>query len=77
MVQRDLLRLKYDRMQVERAEQNVVEAEYHVGCVRLAVRKSGYYTELACSEPEDCRRPSASGERAMNRKFYLGYFSYC
>ena len=47
VVQRDLLHLKYNRLQVEQARQNVVDAEFHVGCVRLAIRKSGHYATLA------------------------------
>ena len=42
VVQRDILRLKYNRLQVARAHQNILAAELHVGRVRLVVRKSGY-----------------------------------
>ena len=51
MVRRDLLRLKYNRLLFERAQQNVAEAETYVGRVRLAIRKSGHYVMLArCSD---------------------------
>jgi len=43
VVQRDMLRLEYNRLQVARAHQNVLAAELHVGRVWLVVRKSGYF----------------------------------
>ena len=42
LVQRDMLRLEYNRLQVAQAHQNVLAAELHIGRVRLVVRKSGY-----------------------------------
>ncbi|KAG6377867.1 hypothetical protein JVT61DRAFT_14649 [Boletus reticuloceps] len=48
LVQRDLLRLNYNRLQVEQARQSVVEAEFYVGHVQLAIRKSRHYASLAC-----------------------------
>ncbi|KAN0094986.1 hypothetical protein V8E55_003273 [Tylopilus felleus] len=53
MVQCNLLHLKYNCLQVEQARQDVVDAEFHVRCVRLAIRKSGHYTTLAqCSDSQ-------------------------
>lgn len=43
LVERDMLQLQYNQLQVEQARQNLVAAEYHVGRVRLVMRKSGYY----------------------------------
>ena len=43
VVQRDMLRLEYNQLQVARAHQNVLAAELHIGRVRLVVRKSGYF----------------------------------
>ena len=53
MVQHNLLHLKYNCLQVEQARQDVVDAEFHVGCVQLAIRKSGHYATLAqCSDSQ-------------------------
>jgi len=43
VVQRDMLRLEYNQLQVAQAHQNILAAEHHVGHVQLVVRKSGYF----------------------------------
>ncbi|KIM51817.1 hypothetical protein SCLCIDRAFT_142476, partial [Scleroderma citrinum Foug A] len=43
VMQRDMLQLEYNRLQVAQVHQNVLAAELHVGHVRLVVRKNRYF----------------------------------
>lgn len=42
LVQYNMLRLEYSRLQVQQAEQHLLEAETHVGRARLVIRRCGY-----------------------------------
>ncbi|KIJ11429.1 hypothetical protein PAXINDRAFT_15724 [Paxillus involutus ATCC 200175] len=42
LVCRDVLRLQYSRLQVEKAELNLSTVELHIGRVHMVVRRSGY-----------------------------------
>ncbi|KAG9309546.1 hypothetical protein JVU11DRAFT_10524 [Chiua virens] len=64
MVQRDLLRLQYNRLQVEQARQSIIETEFYVGRVWLAIRKSGYYPSLACSDRDTLQPYGEAGTDA-------------
>lgn len=50
LVQRDLLRLQYNRLKVKQARQSLTDAEYYVGRVRLMMRKNGYYAVCLTSD---------------------------
>ena len=65
VVQRDILRLQYSRLQVARAHQNVLAAELHVGRIRLVVRKCGYVS----SEFPSSSLTSNSGSSSLFRAF--------
>lgn len=69
LVQRDLLRLKFNRLQVQHARQNVVAAEFDVGRVRLAIRKSGHYASLAQSSDSEVEAPE--GEFTFQQVSFL------
>ncbi|KAI5981496.1 hypothetical protein EDD15DRAFT_2196019 [Pisolithus albus] len=56
LVRCNLLRLEYSRLQVQRVEQHLLEAEGHVGRARLVIRRSGYAPGLG-------GEPSSESER--------------
>ena len=45
-VRRNALQLHYSRLQVEKAQSKLADAELHVGRVRMIVRHSGYSPDV-------------------------------
>ena len=53
LVRHDALQLHYSRLQVEKAESKLADAELHVGQVQMVVRRSGYSPDVGefCTTP--------------------------
>jgi len=46
LVRRDMLQLRYSRLQVEKATSKLSAAELHIGRVRMVLRQSGYNPDV-------------------------------